>query len=839
MKTKTKKPSKPILLFLLSFSMALFGQKKEIKDNAGRIIVSATNKKVNYSKNDEKPIGFDRTDLVTENRKTSSNKAITKDTINAKAHNVFSIMGTSIGRNSMNAVDIDNDGITELICSASTQTFGSNDYWYIMRYNAEDGTYQQIWTSPQYSKRITNLQVVDFSNDQHYKILLSYDDGSIEIYDGKTREMLKKVKPVNEKINSLVYADADNDSKKDIVIACESNTYVLDANSFQQKFKIAQGSNHVRVGNVDADSKNEIVLSYGSVYRISGSSISNVWRFYTGGDGQIELSDIDGDSKLEIIFAENWYRINVYDVDTKTTKYTITTELDIDTLYVKDVNNDGIDEILYGDGQWGDVFCYNAVTRAKMWSVDNPSHGVAAISFADLNNDGKQELVWTAGWKSTGADYMYVYNVAENKLLWKSDDIVGPFYGVAKGDVDNDGKDEIVAISYESESGYGSGVIIIMDAQTNKLKWKSDGNFLQNVWTGLYNVSIKDIDKDGQNEIIIAAGRTYTGQIWIIDGKNHSIKSSHIFSSDNISEFYSMTVDDVDNDGEDDLLAVSSSMLYAIRPSDWAILWKVSISNNYKNPVLRCSDLNGDGKKETILCKGNLQIVNGADQSFWTSTENNYVNFDLFDYNADGTMDIVATTADGHIKIIDGITKNLLIDLNPESTEISSVRVKKVGEDLVYVYSCDGRINYYKNDAKVTVTQFFGTKIGELEGLKIYENETDFTEILFGTGTSIIRLNPNLTNLGLNTVDVKSDVISKNFNLYPVPAKNELFIDLLNDDLSNYSYDIINMNGQVVTSKAKVKNRKEKIDLSHLPSGLYIVRLKSNNSYFSRKFIKE
>lgn len=137
------------------------------------------------------------------------------------------------------------------------------------------------------------------------------------------------------------------------------------------------------------------------------------------------------------------------------------------------------------------------------------------------------------------------------------------------------------------------------------------------------------------------------------------------------------------------------------------------------------------------------------------------------------------------------------------------------------------------------MTQFFGTKIGENEGLKIYDTGTDLTEILFGTGNSIIRLNPNLTNLGLSTVDVKSDVIANNFSLYPVPAKDELFIDLQNSNLSNYSYEIINMNGQIVKSKTKVEKIRQKIDVSYLPSGLYIIRLKSNNSYSSRKFIKE
>jgi len=264
--------------------MVLFGQKKELKDNTGRIILSAANQKINYSKND-----LVANSTVKKKLAYSGQSITAKDTIVAKSYNVFSIMGTSIGRNSMKSVDIDNDGITELICGASTQTFGFNDYWYIMRYNSVTATYDQIWISPQYAKSITSLEVVDFNNDNNYKILLSYDDGSIEIYDGKTRDLLKKKKLVNEKINTLVYADADNDSKKDIVIACENNTYVFDAVSLQQKFKIAQGSNRVRIGNVDADSNNEIVLSYGAVYRISGSTVSNIWRFYTGNDGQVRI----------------------------------------------------------------------------------------------------------------------------------------------------------------------------------------------------------------------------------------------------------------------------------------------------------------------------------------------------------------------------------------------------------------------------------------------------------------------------------------------------------------------------------------------------------------------
>jgi hypothetical protein len=841
MKSENKKLIKSIFVLLFMSSMMISGQNSVEKDIYGREIIDLKGKKINYSKNDIRPTSQDIINAASQLKSTSKvqQSNIQKEVLTANINNLYSIMGTSIGRNSMHSIDIDNDGIVELICTAAAQDYGAN-FWYMMHYNSNDNTCDQIWTSSQYSKRISTLEVVDFDNDKNYKILLCFEDGTIQIYDGKSRELIKEVKPVNERINSVVYADADNDSQKEIVISCEYNTYLLDPITFLEKFKIAQGSKYVRVGNVDADPNNEIVLSYGAVYRVTGSTSDYLWRFNTSGNGLLELSDIDSDSQQEIIFAEGWQRIYVYDADDQTAKYSIDTDLDINTLYLKDVNNDGVDEILYGDGQWGEVYCYNAVTQEKMWSVENPEHGVAAINYADLNNDGKEELIWSAGWTSTGADYLYIHDVPENKLLWRSDDVAGPFYAIAKGDVDKDGKDEIVAVSYESESGYGSGVLLIIDAQTNKLKWKSDGNFFDEVWTGIYDVSINDIDKDGQNEIIIAAGETYTGKIWIIDGKNHSIKSSHLFSSDNISEFYSLTVDDVDNDTQPELLAVSNSKLYAIRASDWAIKWKVNISSSYAKPVLRCADLNGDNKKETILCKGTIQIIYGSNQSVWTSPNSNYLNIDMFDYNEDGVLDIAATTTDGHIVTIDGKTKTILKDVNPETTEIVSVRMQKLGNSIVYVYSCDGRINFYKDDSTCVVTQFLGNKIGEVESLKIIDLRSDPAEILIGTPISVIRMNVKLQSSVLSTSTFNSDVLVNNdFQIYPNPTKNEIFLKKINSSILNYSFDLISSNGSIIKSNIQASNQVEKIDLKGLSSGLYLLRLNINNTYYLEKIIKE
>lgn len=750
-----------IVLIFLCCSISLYSAKNISKNLFDKNVVTETGEKINYSKAELQAQKVARKTPAIKQLTTNDLTTISKTPFDGKIDNLYSIMGTAIGRNSMHSMDIDKDGSVELICTATNQGFGVGNFWYIMKYDPIDKVWNQVWTSPQYTVSINCLEIVDLNNDGNYEILLGLSNGSIEIYNGATRDLIKSVSCVKEGVNSIVFADADNDSVDDIVISGSQNTYILDASTLTVKYTINKGANYVRVGVLDNTNKNEIVLSSGYIYKLLGTTLTTEWNYNTSSDGYVELSDIDNDLKKEVVFAQSWNYIYVYDVDTKTTKYSIKTDLDINSLCMADVNNDGVDEILYGDGQWGSVFCYNSVTHVKMWSVANPEHGVCALNYADVNNDGVKELIWTAGWTSTGSDYMYIYNVAGSKLLWRSDDIVGPMYAVASGDVDDDGKQEIVAVSYESESGYDSGILFIIDAQTNKLKWKCSGTFLNGCWTGLFDVLVSDIDNDGKNEIVIGAGQTYTGEIWIIDGKTHTIKSNHIFSTENMSEFYSLTIDDVDNDGKKELIALNRSKLYVINPSDWSIKWSVSVSSSYTNAVIKSVDINGDGNKEILVCKGNLQIVNSSDHSVWTSTDSNFTNFDTFDYNNDGVQDIIASTSTGHIMVIDGKTETTIRDITPETTSIGAVRVFKSNSTIFFIYSCGGKINLYQSDTNCSVSKYLGSNVGDVESLKLYNNQATSTEILIGTSISVLKMYWNVLTTSTNSLTIAADENSK------------------------------------------------------------------------------
>ena len=69
----------------------------------------------------------------------------------------------------------------------------------------------------------------------------------------------------------------------------------------------------------------------------------------------------------------------------------------------------------------------------------------------------------------------------------------------------------------------------------------------------------------------------------------------------------------------------------------------------------------------------------------------------------------------------------------------------------------------------------------------------------------------------------KEDFITENFQVYPNPSDGDFHFELPADlrDLEGYQLSLYNLQGQLLAQKAVAPNW----DLSHLPSGLYLIRL--------------
>ncbi len=755
-----EKKSILLVVFCLIFTAFAFGQKTPPKDKFDRKILTENGAKINYTEVETPK----EKEVV--NNNVFNNKPLLApikiDTFFENNANLYTVMGDGIGAGGLKATDIDNDGKLEIFCTANTS---NGSYWYIMQFNRGTNVCEMLWSSPVLKGRITSLEILDIGNDKKYKVYIAFDNGGIFIYDAKTKNLEKTDKITNAFYDpfSLFYADADNDTVKDLIVGSKDNIYILDVKTLEQKFKIKDNGLEVKVGNVDGDTKNEIVTLSGKVYELNQFILKEEWVFgtNTNGYGLLELANLDSDNALEIVFCPGWYSIYVYDADTETTKYTIKTDLDVNSMILTDTNGDGTTELLYGDGQWGEIHCINTTTQTENWMVKNPEHGVTGIIFSDLDNDSKKELVWGAGASSSGADYLYIYDVDQEKQLWRSEDVRGPFYAIASGDVDGDNKPEIVAVSYESESGYKGGVLFIIDAETNKIKWQSPTTFLENNIEGVFCLQIKDIDKDGLNDIVIAADDFYDGKIWIINGKTYSLKSSHEFNQEDVDAFRAMFIEDIDGDGKEDIVASAGNQVYVINPITFVIKWKVQVGANTNNSTLKFADINGDGKKEIIYCNGTIQVINPQDKSLWTTTTELFSSFDLLDYNNDKQIDIVGVY-NGTIKILDGATRKVYKTINVlDFAQINGIKILPYNNTNIILLASNGRIYYYTDESNVAVGQFFGESIGfgsSLQSIAISSG----SDILLGTPISVLRIfGKNLDCISLN-INAKIDEISCN-----------------------------------------------------------------------------
>ena len=67
---------------------------------------------------------------------------------------------------------------------------------------------------------------------------------------------------------------------------------------------------------------------------------------------------------------------------------------------------------------------------------------------------------------------IHIYDINTATREWTSPETDGPFNGVAFGDLDGDNIPDRVYISFQSESGYGDGIVTAVNGATEAVLWK-------------------------------------------------------------------------------------------------------------------------------------------------------------------------------------------------------------------------------------------------------------------------------------------------------------------------------------------------------------------------------
>jgi hypothetical protein len=570
--------------------------------------------------------------------------------------------GTSIGEAGLHAVDLDGDGAPEIVATASGGGFGPAQFWDVLSRRASG--YRQSWVSSEFPQSIESLAVGPVDTDPAPEILVGTGN-KVNVYDGATRELQWTINTSASAVRSLQLADVDGDSLPEVVFCDPSGLYVYDARTGAPEVQsLLDACTAVAVGNVDADPGLEIVVGNGTAtsYVLDGATRATEWAYPLGFGVMLRLGDLDGDAVAEIVGAQAWSQISVLDAVKKAEENAIYPSHDIGGVEVADVEGDGPNEVLYGDGQWGEIHVLNGATLAQKWAVANPEHGVTNVIVADTDQDGARELLWGAGHTSTGPDHLYVADSVTQQIEWESLDFNGPFYGLAHGDVEANGKPAFLFTSFESDSGYDDGLYFVYGAVNKRLRYVSPPPTGLN-WTGLVRVAVANVDADPQLEILVGTSHLYMGILICYDGLTHA-EQWRAPVEDGLS-IWSLQVGDVDADGQLEAVMGTSRehtgapgvFVYVVDAATGAREWRSpSVTGGFGSlSLLRLAQVDADPALEILVAEyeGRLFMFDGITHGLTQLFSDGVTALDTQPRRGGGgRSDIVVGTTDGDLFVV-------------------------------------------------------------------------------------------------------------------------------------------------------------------------------------------
>ncbi len=629
--------------------------------------------------------------------------------LNISSEWMFGLYGSGIGATGLIIQDLNGDGKLEIVAGANSYgDFGSDNFWYVLRQSGTN-SYNQVWASGKFTSAIKRIAAADVNNDGTAEIFVGLADASVHVYRGTDFSNMATF-PVNFEMQSLLLADTDGNGLKEMIISNATTIAAYDPLNYQLLWNFSGHGGDVAVGNVDADAAPEIVLSTG--YVLDGATRAVEW-YYPASSGfgfQIELGDIDGDGIEEIVGAANWQKITIFEADLRSPMWEIPTDLDIAALAIADTNGDNRPEIIYGDGQWGAIHCIDGLTHSELWQIHNPEHGVTGIAVGDVDQDQALEVLWGAGFTSSGADFLYVADILSGQIEWQSEDLDGPLTAVDIGDVDDDGQTEVVMASYSTYSGYGDSAIKIFNGATHEIEWQTTDVPNISIWRGINSIRIGDVDQDGETEFVIATANLYDGLIQIYNGRSHTLErqSTTYYGT----SFTAMEFGDVDGDGQTEIVVgqirlhtgATGAHIIVFNGATAVEEWEsIGLEDNWGGVYdINLNDVDGDGRVEIItsLKGGSVYVFDGVTHVMDALIPTQAYALASGDLDQNGTQSILVGRGDGKIDSYNGNTYALESTISMGSGTISCLSLADVDQNTVPEWLvCDqSRLSIYSTE---------------------------------------------------------------------------------------------------------------------------------------------
>ena len=430
---------------------------------------------------------------------------------------------------------------------------------------------------------------------------------------------------------NLIVRDVIGDSRPDIISCASGSAFAISYNGSTYRdtwYSPAVGCMGVAVGDRDGNGLNQIFVgTAANIYAFSPIGPSYLYVFDPTSYGpelakvqvsaaeavkDVAVGNVDGDPGLEVVAVTNT-KVFVYNAATLALKWTAS--YGGHTVAIGDLEGDGLNEIVIAGASIGYVL--DASTQTLKWSYTGTTYPPGFgpnMALGDVDNDGKAEILCgtpigvSASAKVINGDTMTVITLPTTAQ------------SLTAGDANNDGQIElIVGSQYDPVAGYS-----ISGTTATKL-WSITN------WDGAQGIAVGDPDGDGKNEVLWGGGVLSSGAdtLFIGNANTQALK----FSSVDLDGPFHVVVDDLDGDGKLEMVVLSNSTQSGYNGSaawvlDYAthrLIATLPFSYSGGASEVAIGQVDGDAAKEIIFLGNPIRVYDGKTFALeWTSPSLNF-----------------------------------------------------------------------------------------------------------------------------------------------------------------------------------------------------------------------
>ena len=412
-------------------------------------------------------------------------------------------------------------------------------------------------------------------------------------------------------VTSAEVGDVDNDGSDDLLVATDDGVYAYSLATGQVKWSYAiSGTSDLALVQLDADPALEIILG-GPVPGIvlDGATRATDWQYINGFGIRLATGPLLSGGGTQWMSAPEWGQLTMFSASPWAPLWSGFGPFEMGAIATANLDDMGLEAIVIGNARENELHVIDPDTQQERFQVSDFGHGMVAVVGVDFDGDGKDEIAFSSI-SLVGMDSLSTTIVSgQNGLVgWQSFPITGPFTATALGDVDGDGRMEMVTASLVD------GTIAIFDAETGAEEWRSPrgfGNAADPFAILVERIELVPRDANAGMDIVLAGSMGYHGKITVMDGMTHAVRLQigNFSSGPMISRrLKDLTVLDFDNDGALDYVAATQgangALLQVFSGISGETLWtSAHVGHEYGeiNRVLVADGQDGSTGKQMIL----------------------------------------------------------------------------------------------------------------------------------------------------------------------------------------------------------------------------------------------